>query len=75
MNQKSILKNYLYNLTYQILILILPLITASYLSRVLGARGNRNIYIYIYYCELLYIIWITWNFNVWTKRNCLCTGK
>ena len=43
--KKSILKNYLYNLTYQILTLILPLITASYLARVLGAAGN-GIYIY-----------------------------
>ena len=47
MAKKSIMKNYLYNLTYQILTLILPLITASYLARVLGARGN-GIYIYTY---------------------------
>lgn len=37
--KKSITKNYLYNLTYQILVLILPLITTPYLSRVLGAEG------------------------------------
>ena len=47
MGKKSIAKNYLYNLTYQILTLILPLITASYLARVLGAEGN-GIYIYTY---------------------------
>ena len=40
MANKSIVKNYLYNLIYQILILILPLVTASYLARVLGATGN-----------------------------------
>lgn len=39
MPQKSIRKNYIYNLTYQILILITPLITTPYLSRVLGADG------------------------------------
>ena len=44
---KSIVKNYLYNLIYQILILILPLVTASYLARVLGAEGN-GIYSYTY---------------------------
>lgn len=33
---KSISKNYLYNLSYQILALITPLITTPYLSRVLG---------------------------------------
>ena len=47
MAEKSIVKNYLYNLIYQILILILPLVTASYLARVLGAIGN-GIYIYTY---------------------------
>ena len=39
MAQKSIKKNYIYNLTYQILILITPLITTPYLSRVFGAEG------------------------------------
>lgn len=35
----KIAKNYLYNLSYQILILIVPLITTPYVSRVLGAKG------------------------------------
>lgn len=39
MAQKSIKRNYIYNLTYQILILITPLITTPYLSRVFGADG------------------------------------
>ena len=38
MNKKSIAKNYIYNLIYQIIIIILPLITTPYLSRVLGAE-------------------------------------
>ena len=37
--KKSVVRNYMYNLIYQILILILPLITTPYLSRVLGAEG------------------------------------
>lgn len=37
--KKSILKNYTYNLIYQILTIILPLITTPYISRVLGAEG------------------------------------
>ena len=37
--KKSIKKNYMYNLIYQILVIILPLITTPYLSRVLGAEG------------------------------------
>lgn len=47
MAKKSITKNYIYNLTYQILILILPLITTPYISRVLGAE-NIGIYSYTY---------------------------
>ena len=36
---KSIKLNYIYNVSYQILTLITPLITAPYLSRVLKADG------------------------------------
>jgi O-antigen/teichoic acid export membrane protein len=36
---KSIKKNYIYNLSYQILLLLTPLITTPYISRVLGANG------------------------------------
>ena len=43
--KNKIMKNYLYNLSYQILILILPLITTPYVSRVLGAE-NIGIYSY-----------------------------
>ena len=43
MKTKSIKKNYLYNLLYQILILILPIITTPYISRNLGAE-NIGIY-------------------------------
>lgn len=37
--KKSIKKNYFYNLGYQILLLLTPLITTPYISRVLGADG------------------------------------
>lgn len=37
--KKSIVKNYTYNLIYQILVIILPLITTPYVSRILGAEG------------------------------------
>ncbi len=35
----KVVKNYIYNLSYQILVLIIPLITTPYVSRVLGAKG------------------------------------
>lgn len=34
-----VIKNYLYNASYQLLAIILPLITSPYISRVLGPRG------------------------------------
>ena len=37
--KKSIAKNYIYNLIYQMLTILLPLITTPYLSRVLGAEA------------------------------------
>lgn len=36
--KKSIAKNYIYNLIYQMLTILLPLVTTPYLSRVLGAE-------------------------------------
>lgn len=36
---KKILQNYIYNLSYQILTFIIPLITAPYIARVLHAKG------------------------------------
>lgn len=43
MAKKSIKRNYIYNLTYQILTLLTPLITTPYISRVLGANGVGTI--------------------------------
>lgn len=45
LKEKSITKNYIYNLIYQIIVLVLPLITTPYVSRVLGAE-NIGIYSY-----------------------------
>lgn len=39
MGKKSIAKNYIYNLIYQLLSIISPLITAPYLSHILGAKN------------------------------------
>lgn len=41
--KKSVTKNYIYNLIYQLLLLVLPLITTPYVSRILGAE-NIGIY-------------------------------
>lgn len=46
-NMSKIVENYIYNVLYQAFILIVPLLTAPYLARVLGAT-NLGIYSYIY---------------------------
>ena len=38
-NKTSVKRNFIYNILYQLLILVIPLITAPYLSRVVGADG------------------------------------
>lgn len=45
MNSNSVTKNFLYNVTYQLLLIILPLITTPYISRVLGSGGWELIHI------------------------------
>lgn len=41
--KKSLKKNYLYNLSYQILLTLAPLVTTPYLCRVLGADGVGSV--------------------------------
>ena len=43
----SLKKNLIYNVIYQVLVIVLPLITAPYISRVLGADGIGT-YSYVY---------------------------
>lgn len=51
MELKSIKKNYFYNLIYQIFVLLTPLITTPYVSRILGAEGIGE---YSYYYSIVY---------------------
>ena len=37
--KQSVIKNYVYNVSYQIINIIIPLITAPYISRTLGAEN------------------------------------
>ena len=53
--RKKVVKNYIYNLTYQILTLILPIITTPYLARVLGAEGT-GIYSYTFSITTYFIL-------------------
>ena len=68
--KKNISSNYVYNLVYQIFVIILPIITTPYVSRVLGADGI-GIYSYtlaiVTYFTLIGALGIT---NLRAKRNC-----
>ena len=68
MPKKSIAKNYLYNLTYQILILILPLVTTPYLSRVLGAEGI-GIYSYTYTIVTYFVLFGSLGISLYGQRE------
>ncbi len=68
MSKKSITKNYLYNLTYQILILILPLVTTPYLSRVLGAEGI-GIYSYTYTIVTYFVLFGSLGIALYGQRE------
>lgn len=52
---KKVVSNYFYNLSYQVLTLIMPLITIPYVSRVLGAKGV-GIYSYAYSLMQMFIL-------------------
>lgn len=60
--------NIIYNLTYQIFILLVPLITAPYLSRVLGVEGIGT-YSYVSSIAYYFFIIITLGLNNYGNRT------
>ena len=68
MPKKSITKNYIYNLVYQVLILILPLITTPYTSRVLGPE-NIGIYGYTYSILSYFILFGALGVSLYGQRE------
>lgn len=68
MAKKSITKNYIYNLAYQILIIILPIITTPYLSRVLGAE-NIGIYSYTLSIVTYFILFGSLGISMYAQRE------
>ena len=63
----KVAKNYIYNVIYQMLTLIIPLITAPYLSRVLGAKGI-GIYSYNYSIAYYFGLFIMLGVNNYGNR-------
>lgn len=66
--KNSVTKNYLYNLLYQILVLILPLVTAPYISRVLGAE-NIGIYSYTLSISAYFILFGSLGIALYGQRE------
>lgn len=68
MNKKSIAKNYIFNLVYQLLSIVLPLITTPYLSRVLGAEPI-GIYGYTISIVTYFILFGTLGISMYGQRE------
>ena len=66
--KKSIIKNYVYNLSYQVLLIVLPLITTPYLSRVLGANGLGT-YSYTNSITQYFILFGAIGLNLYSQRE------
>ena len=61
-------KNFIYNVVYQLLILVLPLITVPYVSRILGADGI-GIYSYTYSIAYYFMIVAMLGINNYGNRT------
>jgi len=67
-SKKSVKKNYIYNMLYQILMIILPIITTPYLARKLGAEGN-GIYGYTMSIVTYFILFGSLGINLYGQRE------
>ena len=67
--QKSLKSNYLYNSLYQILNIILPLLTAPYLSRILGPE-KIGTYAYSYSIASYFMLIAMLGINNYGNRSC-----
>lgn len=65
---KSIKKNYIYNLIYQILLLVTPIVTAPYLSRILKADGIGTIS-YVESVVSYFVLFATLGITVFGQRE------
>lgn len=66
--KKSVTVNYLLNTAYQILILIVPLVTTPYISRTLGAEGV-GIYSYTYSIVSYFLIFAMLGTSTYGQRS------
>ena len=68
MKVKSVKKNYVFNLIYQILLVIIPLITTPYLSRVLFKEGIGQ-YSFAFSLITYFVLFATFGFDHYSQRE------
>lgn len=68
MGKKSIAKNYTYNVIYQLLVMVIPLITTPYVSRVLGAE-SIGIYSYTQSIATYFALFGTLGISMYGQRE------
>lgn len=68
MKNKSISKNYIYNLCYQLLVVLVPVVTTPYISRVLGAEGI-GIYSYTNSIVTYFALFAALGTTVYSRRE------
>lgn len=68
LKKSNIKMNFIYNIMYQILILIMPLITSPYISRVIGAEG-LGIYSYTYSIAYYFVMFSMLGINNYGNRE------
>lgn len=64
----KVFKNFIYNIAYQILIMILPLITAPYIARVLGAE-LVGVYSYTHSVAYYFVLFAQLGLSVYGNRT------
>lgn len=64
----SIKKNLIYNIFYQLLVILIPLITTPYISRVLGAN-KIGVYSYAYSIAYYFVLFIMLGLNNYGNRT------
>ncbi len=74
MSNKSIKKNYIFNLFYQILLLIAPLVTIPYVSRVLGAE-QIGAYSYASSLVAYFVLFATLGTTTFGQRKISCVSS
>ncbi len=68
MRKKSVGKNYILNIIYQLFTILVPLVTASYLSKVLGADGIGQ-YSYTYSLINYFVLFAALGFGYYGERE------